>query len=113
MSAQAWTFAGLVVTSLAGIIAAIAGLVASSRSKDARDYSAPTGNGYADESRAAWRKLEDQMLTGFAALREEMRAQFERAHDDHADLAERHVRTNTTIVRHLQDHASHDINRDA
>lgn len=60
---------------------------ASSAAKAARDYAAPIGNGYAEESRATWRRIEDQL----------------------ADLQQRHVKTNAWLIKHLTDHARHDV----
>lgn len=50
---------------------------------EAREMARPVGNGYADESRAAWARIERQL----------------------DDLAQRHVKTNAWLVRHLSDHA--------
>jgi len=50
---------------------------------EARNYSKPTGNGYADESREAWRRIERQIT----------------------DLSQRQARTNGWLTRHLSDHA--------
>lgn len=108
MTAEVWTFAGLVVTSLGGILAAAAALVAAVRSghaKDhaaaaegsaaeaataagqARDYSEPTASGYAKETTSALARIE---------------ARLERI-DDRQRL------TDTSLVRHLADHARSDI----
>lgn len=50
---------------------------------EARELARPTGNGYADESRAAWVRIEAQL----------------------DNLARRHDRTNMLITKHLADHA--------
>lgn len=60
---------------------------ASTAAKAARDFAAPIGNGYADESRATWRRIEEQL----------------------ADLQRRHVKTNAWLTKHLADHARHDV----
>lgn len=57
---------------------------------EARNYSKPTGNGYADESRAAWRQIQDQLT----------------------DLSERQTQTNAWLTRHLSDHARANILRE-
>jgi hypothetical protein len=56
---------------------------------EARDLARPTGNGYADESRAAWSRIENQL----------------------EQLSDRQVRTNAWLTRHLADHAQNDIRR--
>ena len=50
----------------------------------ARNYSESIGNGYADESRAAWRRIEERLN----------------------DLTQRHTRTNSILTRHINDHAA-------
>lgn len=55
----------------------------------ARDYSAQTGNGYTDESRAAWKRIEKQL----------------------GELTDRQVRTNNWLTRHLADHAQANLNQ--
>jgi hypothetical protein len=49
---------------------------------EARDYSKPMGNGYAEESRQAWRRIEEQG-----------------------------IRTNEVLIRHLSDHTAAALNQ--
>jgi hypothetical protein len=55
----------------------------------ARDYSKPMGNGYADESRATWGRIEGQL----------------------AELRADQVQTNSLVINHLSSHADADVNR--
>lgn len=96
MSDQAWLFLGLVVSSLAGILGAVAGLVAASRSgraagaanhasdtasraesaagdaataaSAARDFSEPTGNGYASTTTSTLERIEKKVDAVGSAL---------------------------------------------
>lgn len=111
MSAAAWSALAAIISALAAGGAAIVvayigrGVKATAtQARDAavqaRDYSRPTGNGYADETRDA-----------FANLSREVREGFSRVDAGIALLEARQVRTNATIVDHISAHARHDIDR--
>jgi hypothetical protein len=103
---EAWTAIGVVVSAVAASLSAIAvarinatkndvgvakeqAAAANDAAVEARDLARPTGNGYADESRAAWSRIEAQL----------------------EQLADRQTRTNAWLTGHLADHARNDIRR--
>ena len=105
MTGEAWAAIAAIVSSLSlalsGVLVArvnatkhdvgeaqMQAAAANDAAVEARDLARPTGNGYADESRAAWARIERQL----------------------EQLTERQVRTNSWLTRHLADHAQHDIN---
>ena len=104
MTGEAWTAIatalGIVVSAIAASLSAITvarinatktdvgkatdqASAANDAAVEARELARPTGNGYAEESRAAWRRIEKQLT----------------------DLSQRQVRTNAWLTRHLADHA--------
>lgn len=111
MSAAAWSAVAAIVSALAAggaaIVVALIGRgvkATATQARDAavqaRDYSMPTGNGYADETRAALAEIDRAMREGFA-----------RTDAGLALLEARQVRTNATIVDHISAHARHDVER--
>lgn len=104
MNGEVWAAVAAIVGSLSvavsGVLVAKVNTTSKSASEaaaaavEARDFSQPTGNGYADETRAALRRIEQQGIDNAAAIR---------------DLTERHTRTNGWLTRHLSDHAQNDI----
>lgn len=104
MTPEAWAVAGIAISAVSAALSAIAvarinstkadvghakeqATAANDAAIEARELSRPMGNGYADESRAAWARIESQL----------------------AQLSERQVRTNAWLTRHLSDHAEADI----
>ena len=108
MSPEAWAAIGIVVSAIAASLSAVTvarinatktdvgeakdqASAANDAAVQARELSRPTGNGSADESRAAWARIETQL----------------------EQLAHRQVRTNAWLTRHLSDHARADVLREA
>ena len=100
LSPEAWSAVAAIVGSISAALSAVAiartnatksdvgkasrqAAAANDAAIEARDLSRPTGNGYADESRAAWKRIEKQL----------------------ADLSQRQIRTNAWLTKHLADHA--------
>ena len=96
---EAWTAVGVVVSAVAAALSAIAvariqatkndvgeakqaAADANTAAVEARDLSRPVGNGYADESRRAWARIESKV--------------------DSISLG---------LMQHLQDHAGSDLDR--
>jgi len=114
LSPEAWSAVAAIVGSISAALSAVAisrtnatkrdvgetsrrVTAAGNAAAEARELARPTGNGYADESRAAWARIEDLQAEHTDAIR---------------DLSRRHVRTNTWLVKHLSDHARNDIQHD-
>lgn len=100
VSPEAWTALGIAISAIAASLSAVSvarinstktqvgeakdqASAANDAAVEAREMARPTGNGYADESRAAWARIEKQLT----------------------DLSQRQVRTNAWLTRHLADHA--------
>ena len=104
MTGEAWAAIAAIVGSLSVAVSGVlvakvnattrAASEAAEAATAARDYAQPTGNGYADETRDALRRIEETQREHTGAIR---------------DLTERHVRTNGWLTRHLADHAQNDI----
>ncbi len=106
MTGEAWAAVAAIISSIAAALSAW-GIARTNATKadvreagkqaaaandaaiEAREMTRPIGNGYADESRAAWARIEAQL----------------------GQLAERQVRTNAWLMRHLSDHAESDIHK--
>lgn len=104
MTPEAWSAIAAIVGSLSlavsGVLVARVNAAhktateARDKAAQASDFAQPTGNGYADETRAALRRIEEQQRALSTAIR---------------DVAERQARTNGWLTRHLSDHAQSDI----
>lgn len=111
MNAEAWTAIASMVGALvaAGSAVAVAAITkdvkaksgqATAAAREAADLSRPTGNGYADDTRNALARIERDVTAGFTRTDQAL-----------GELTARQVRTNTTIVDHIQAHARHDVER--
>lgn len=115
------TMLEVIVPSTGGIIAALAALVAAWRAggakrsaqgasdaaQEAVTLSRPTGNGYAEESRQAWRRI-DRGLRSVTRATRANRVEIARLVEAQDRLTEAHDRTRDALLEHLATHARPD-----